>query len=171
MTYQASPLTGSPEAAATKLRTNLWENPHSKPREIRKKNQHWGERQKINPKSLGPVFSLCCHAGLDAASVKVQTHSRLLRWHLMVAANKVTAIKPPIDDTGQIEDQHQPFFAHPFFSLDLRTLFSSREKEPAGTTISFKKGAKKVSPSGLITQRSSQPATKCHENHRPNWNF
>ena len=29
-----------------------------------------GQRRKINPKSLGPVFSLCRHAGIDAALAK-----------------------------------------------------------------------------------------------------
>ena len=29
-----------------------------------------GQRRKINPKSLGPAFSLCRRAGIDAALVK-----------------------------------------------------------------------------------------------------
>ena len=31
-----------------------------------------GQRRKINPKSLGPAFSLCRRAGIDAALVKAQ---------------------------------------------------------------------------------------------------
>ena len=30
------------------------------------KCSRWGQRRKINPKSLGPAFSLCRHAGIDA---------------------------------------------------------------------------------------------------------
>ena len=35
-----------------------------------KKYSRWARRRKINPKSLGSVFSLCCRAGMDAALVK-----------------------------------------------------------------------------------------------------
>ena len=37
---------------------------------MEKNIQDRGQRRKINPKSLGSVFSLCCCAGVDAAVVK-----------------------------------------------------------------------------------------------------
>ena len=36
------------------------------------KHSMWGQRRKINPKSLGPAFSFCCLAGIDAALVRAQ---------------------------------------------------------------------------------------------------
>ena len=38
-----------------------------------------GQRRKINPKSLWPVFSLCRHAGIDAALVRA--HSFISQVH------------------------------------------------------------------------------------------
>ena len=35
-----------------------------------KKYSRWGELRKINPKCLGPAFSLCRRAGIDAALAK-----------------------------------------------------------------------------------------------------
>ena len=32
-----------------------------------------GQLRKINPKSLGSVHSVCCHAGIDAALVKTDS--------------------------------------------------------------------------------------------------
>ena len=55
-----------------------------------------GQRRKINPKSLGPAFSLCRRAGIDAAFVKrnflfagaplienkIEQQVQTLRWRL-----------------------------------------------------------------------------------------
>ena len=40
-----------------------------------------GQRRKINPESLGPTFSLCRRAGIDAASVKAQCSFRKCTPH------------------------------------------------------------------------------------------
>ena len=61
--------------------------------------QNEGQRQKINPKSLGSVVSLCCRAGIDAALVKadfffagagvptiedkIEQKFKTLRWRLL----------------------------------------------------------------------------------------
>ena len=59
-----------------------------------------GQRRKIDPKNLGPAFSLCCRVGIDAALVKAQYSFRewtpiknkieqiiqILRWRLAKVA-------------------------------------------------------------------------------------
>ena len=47
--------------AALVLSSKSWKNLHD-----------GGQRRRINPKSLGPVFSLCRRAGTDAALVRAQ---------------------------------------------------------------------------------------------------
>ena len=58
-----------------------------------------GQRRKINPKSLGPAFSLCRHAGIDAALAKadfffasvatienrIEQKNQTLRWRLTLS--------------------------------------------------------------------------------------
>ena len=71
----------------------------------------WGQRRKVNQKSLGPVFSLCCRAGIDAALVRAQfwrvhppsktkwykivrtQRCRQLRWRLTLSEHMITETK------------------------------------------------------------------------------
>ena len=53
-----------------------------------KEGQGGGQRRKINPKSLGPVFSLYRHAGIDAALVGAQFYICRCTHHGKITLNK-----------------------------------------------------------------------------------
>ena len=83
-------------------------------------------------------------------SLKVQTDSRLLRRRLTVVANRVAAIKPPIDNTDPIWEFSIDFFFGEAFLRFLDSLAKARDLHSMFLAITL---PEKVSPSGLIIQK------------------